>query len=210
VSGQQPGRTANSDTTPDNVDYKPTFFTAREWTFVRSACERLIPNDDHGPGALEAGVPEFIDRQMNTPYAHGALWYMQGPFREAAPELGRQSKLIPREVYRLGISAVDAHCRTEFGKDFADLPSQQRDAVLSSLEKGKIELAQVPAKLFFGQLLQNTREGFFCDPIHGGNKHMIGWKFIGFPGARADFMDFVNQGGKRYPYGPASMSGEKA
>lgn len=134
---------------------------------------------------------------------------MQGPFRESAPELGRQSKLIPRDVYQLGIKAVDAHCRAEFGKDFADLSPQQRDTVLISLENGKAELDQVPARMFFGQLLQNTREGFFCDPVHGGNKHMIGWKMIGFPGARADFMDFVNQGGKRYPYGPVSISGEK-
>lgn len=63
--------------------------------------------------------------------------------------------------------------------------------------------------MFFGQLLQNTREGYFCDPIHGGNKDLAAWKMIGFPGARADFMDFVNQNGKAYPYGPVSINGER-
>ncbi|WP_265463404.1 gluconate 2-dehydrogenase subunit 3 family protein, partial [Aeromonas salmonicida] len=55
--------------TPKQNDYQPTFFTPEEWAFVKAATARLIPADDRGPGALEAGVPEFIDRQMNTPYA---------------------------------------------------------------------------------------------------------------------------------------------
>jgi gluconate 2-dehydrogenase gamma chain len=67
------------------VDYKPHFFDAKEWAFIHAAVDRLIPSDSEGPGAVEAGVPEFIDRQMDTPYAHGALWYMQGPFQQGAP-----------------------------------------------------------------------------------------------------------------------------
>ncbi|WP_168787431.1 gluconate 2-dehydrogenase subunit 3 family protein [Paraburkholderia aromaticivorans] len=190
--------------------YKPRYFDAGEWRFLEAACDRLIPADTNGPGAVQAGVPEFIDRQMDTPYAHGALWYMQAPFAEGVPELGYQSKLVPRDLYRLGIRAVDEYCLHERGKRFADLPTEQRDEVLSGLQKSRIEFDEVPAALFFAQLLQNTREGFFCDPIHGGNRHLVGWTMIGFPGARADFMDFVNQGGKRYPYGPVSISGEKA
>ena len=69
--------------------YEPTYFTAEEWAFVNAAVARLIPADEQGPGALEAGVPEYIDRQMNTPYASGALWFMQGPFNaDAPPEMG--------------------------------------------------------------------------------------------------------------------------
>ena len=59
-------------------------------------------------------------------------------------------------------------------------------------------------------LLQNTKEGYFSDPIHGGNKHMGGWKMIGFPGARADFMDWVDQYGKAYPIGPVGIAGRRA
>ncbi|MCP3717166.1 gluconate 2-dehydrogenase subunit 3 family protein [Paraburkholderia sp. CNPSo 3281] len=189
--------------------YKPRFFDAREWAFVEAAADRLIPADSEGPGALETGVPEFIDRQMDTPYAHGALWYMQGPFQQGVPELGYQLKLVPRDIYRLGIKAVNAYCTKAYGKDFDALDASTRDSVLAALEAGKVELDGVPASVFFGQLLQNTREGYFCDPIHGGNRNMAAWKMIGFPGARADFMDFVNQNGKPYPYGPVSINGER-
>ncbi|OMG74789.1 gluconate 2-dehydrogenase subunit 3 family protein [Burkholderia ubonensis] len=198
---------ASADAAP--APYKPTFFDAREWAFVQAAVDRLIPADAEGPGALEAGVPEFIDRQMETPYAHGALWYMQAPFQQGAPELGYQLKLVPRDIYRLGIAAVDRYCAKAHGKSFADLDAATRDAVLGVLEKGSAQIDDVPPAVFFGQLLQNTREGYFCDPVHGGNRGMAAWKMIGFPGARADFMDFVNQNGKPYPYGPVSINGER-
>jgi gluconate 2-dehydrogenase gamma chain len=198
----------DSPTTP-RADYKPRFFDAKEWAFVNAAVDRLIPADSEGPGALEAGVPEFIDRQMDTPYAHGALWYMQGPFTQGAPELGYQLKLVPRDLYRLGIASVNAYCTKAYAKPFNALDAVTRDTVLGALEKDGVELPDVPAGVFFAQLLQNTREGYFCDPIHGGNRDMGGWKMIGFPGARADFMDFVNQNGDAYPYGPSSIEGKR-
>ncbi|KVP70015.1 gluconate 2-dehydrogenase [Burkholderia ubonensis] len=200
-------RAASADAA--QAPYKPTFFDAREWAFIQAAVDRLIPADAEGPGALEAGVPEFIDRQMETPYAHGALWYMQGPFRQGVPELGYQLKLVPRDIYRLGIAAVDRFCTKTHGKAFADLDAATRDAVLGALEKGSAQIDDVPPAVLFGQLLENTREGYFCDPVHGGNRGMAAWKMIGFPGARADFMDFVNQNGKPYPYGPVSINGER-
>ncbi|QGZ64331.1 gluconate 2-dehydrogenase subunit 3 family protein [Paraburkholderia acidisoli] len=203
------GAAATAGSSAQAAAYKPRFFDAREWAFVEAAADRLIPADTEGPGALEAGVPEFIDRQMDTPYAHGALWYMQGPFQQGVPELGYQLKLVPRDVYRLGIAAVNAYCTKSYGKDFDALDAATRDSVLAALEAGKVELDGVPASVFFGQLLQNTREGYFCDPIHGGNRNMAAWQMIGFPGARADFMDFVNQNGKPYPYGPVSINGER-
>jgi gluconate 2-dehydrogenase gamma chain len=206
--GGQPSESAGA-APQAHADYKPRFFDAREWAFLHAAVDRMIPADSEGPGALEAGVPEFIDRQMDTPYAHGALWYMQGPFQQGVPELGYQLKLVPRDIYRLGIKAVNAYCSKAYGKDFEALDANTRDSVLTALEAGKGELDGVPASLFYGQLLQNTREGYFCDPIHGGNRNMAAWKMIGFPGARADFMDFVNQNGKPYPYGPVSINGER-
>ncbi len=74
-------------------DWKPQFFNDREWAFINAAVARLIPADELGPGAKEAGVPEFIDRQLNTPYATGSIWYMQGPFN-------------PRRAERDGLSAA--------------------------------------------------------------------------------------------------------
>ena len=190
--------------------YQPSYFTAEEWAFINSAVAQLIPNDAQGPGALEAGVPEYIDRQMNTPYAAGALWYMQGPFNaDAAPEMGWQSKLVPKQIYRLGIAATEELCKKAYNSTFAGLDSATRDEVLKQLEAGTPKFDSVPAKMFFSFLLQNTKEGFFCDPIHGGNKGMIGWTMIGFPGARADFMDWVERN-EQYPFPAVSIRGERA
>lgn len=189
--------------------YQPVFFTAEEWAFVQAAVARLIPADELGPGALEAGAAEFIDRQMQTAYARGALWYMQGPFAaDAAPEMGYQSRLVPQDLYRLGIAAVDRWTSQQHGKPFAQLAPAQQDAALKALESGDVQLDGVPAKLFFAQLLQNTKEGFYCDPLHGGNKELVGWKLVNFPGARADFMDWVERD-ERYPLPPVSIRGER-
>jgi gluconate 2-dehydrogenase gamma chain len=129
--------------------YQPSYFTAEEWAFITAAVAQLIPNDAQGPGALEAGVPEYIDRQMNTPYAAGALWYMQGPFNaEAAPEMGWQSKLVPKEIYRLGIAATDQWTKSLNGKTFAQQDSATRDDLLKQLEAGKPQFDAVPAKIF--------------------------------------------------------------
>lgn len=195
---------------PSGETYEPTYFTAEEWAFVNAAVARLIPSDEQGPGAVEAGAPEYIDRQMNTPYASGALWFMQGPFNADAPaEMGWQSKLVPKQIYRLGIAATDDLCKKTYGSVFAGLDSATRDEVLKQLEAGNAKFDSVPPKIFFSLLLQNSREGFFCDPIHGGNKGMVGWTMIGFPGARADFMDWVERN-EQYPFPAVSIRGERA
>jgi hypothetical protein len=69
------GNPANGRT-GDN--YAPIFFTASEWDFINSAVDRLIPSGGDGPGGVEAGVPEFIDRQLELPYGRGAYFYMSG------------------------------------------------------------------------------------------------------------------------------------
>jgi gluconate 2-dehydrogenase gamma chain len=190
--------------------YSPRYFTGEEWAFLNAACGRLIPADENGPGALELGVPEFIDREMEGPFGHAANWYMQGPFASALPEFGYQSPLTPRAVYRAGIAAVESNCRRMFGnKFFAELSSTAQDSVLADLEKGALDFENVSGTAFFGFLLQNTKEGYLADPIHGGNKNMGSWKMIGFPGARADFLDWVNKYGVRYPLSPVSVAGKK-
>lgn len=191
--------------------YHPTFFTDSEWVFIQAAVDRLIPEDDLGPGALKAGVPEYIDRQMETPFGHGKLWYMQGPFHLDQPaELGYQMNMTPRDIYRHGIKDCDDYCAKHFsGKSFAQLDVKTQEAVLGDMDHAKLQFASVPAKTFFSYLLSNTKEGFMADPIYGGNKDMIGWKMVGFPGARADFMDWIEQPGVKYPYGPVSIDGRR-
>ena len=190
--------------------YSPTYFSQAEWAFINAAVDHLIPADDYGPGALQAGVPEFIDRQMEMPYGHGKLWYMQGPFHpDSVPEMGYQINQSPRQAYRHGIEDCDAWCTKKHGQVFAELDRSTQDQVLKDLQTGKAEFTSVPAKTFFDYLLSNTKEGFFADPMYGGNKGMVGWKLVGFPGARGDFMDWVDQPNAKYPYGPVSISGEK-
>src|ERR1700722_212909 len=126
-------------------DYQPKFFTADEWQFLCAAVDRLIPPDAEGPGAVEAGVPEFIDRQMDTPYAQGALWYMQGPYYEVRPELGYQMKFTPRDIYRIGIAASDRWVQAMRGKRFAALDGATQDGLLAQMEDGRAELHDIPS-----------------------------------------------------------------
>lgn len=206
-SNDKPASTAANNT---HSPYEPKYFTADEWRFVTAAVDRLIPADDLGPGAVQAKVPEFIDKQMELPYGHGKLWYMQGPFHPDQPaEMGYQLSLAPRDIYRHGIAACDGYCKQKYGKTFADLDTATQEAVLGDMEHGKVEFDAVPARTFFSYLLTNTKEGFLSDPIHGGNDGMTGWKLVGFPGARADFMDWVDQYNVKYPYGPVSISGKR-
>jgi len=190
--------------------YAPSYFRPSEWEFVQAAVGRLIPGDGPGPGGVEAGVPEFIDRQMELPYGHGSYFYMKGPFHPDSPAtLGYQLRFTPREIYRQGIEEANAAARASHGIDFARLEAARQDEFLESMEKGLLAFATVPAPALFDQLLENTREGYFCDPIHGGNRDMVAWRWIGFPGARADFTDWIDQAGVEYPYGPASIGGTR-
>ena len=188
--------------------YSPVFFQPEEWLFINAAVARLIPSDGQGPGALEAGVPEFIDRQMDAVFGYAAIWYMQGPFVESKPEFGYQAALAPRDLYRSGIAGINSYCKTSFsGKSFAELDAANQDATLKLAEAGTLALEGTSSKAFFGFLLQNTKEGYLSDPIHGGNKNAASWTMIGFPGARADFADWVGRPGEKYPLPPVSING---
>ena len=190
------------------ASYNPVFFNTVEWAFIQAAVGRLIPADATGPGGIEAGVPEFIDRQMEGAFGHAATWYTQGPFVDSRPEFGYQGKLPPRDVYRAGIAAVDDHAKSsQGGKTFAQLDAAHQDEMLKGLESGVIKFDSVSSKTFFGFLLQNTKEGYLSDPMHGGNKDAGAWKMIGFPGARADFADWVGRPGVQYPLPPVSING---
>ena len=195
---------------PPLEEYQPEFFTAGEWAFVMAATARLIPSEGDGPGAIEARVPVFIDRQLNDYYGRADIWYMDGPHDpEAGADRGWQTPLNPAELYRQAIPAFDAACEEKYGAAFAALDPQQQDEALTALQDGEIEL-QAELSLFFTTLLANTKEGYFSDPIHGGNHGMQAWVHIGFPGARAAFREWPGRHNIEYPLGPVSISGERA
>jgi gluconate 2-dehydrogenase gamma chain len=198
---------------PDNratdANYTPTFFTPPEWAFINAAAARLIPQDEHGPGAVELGVPQYVDRQMSTSWADGGIWYMQGPFFEGAAEFGYQSALTPKQQFRLGIKAIDDLCQDKFKKSFASLSRTDQDSVLQQIEKGTLKSSELPLRTFFTSfLLKTVMEGYFGDPMYGGNKDMGGWKMIAYPGVRGDYLEWVDNVGP-YPYGPVSIHGER-
>ncbi|WP_315386060.1 gluconate 2-dehydrogenase subunit 3 family protein [uncultured Stenotrophomonas sp.] len=204
----------STDATPADSaaakDYTPEFLNAAEWAFITAACDRLIPSDETGPGAVESGVPEFLDRHMQTPYAAGAIWYMQGPFLEAPSEFGYQGKLALRDIIKVGIDAFDAHCRSAFdGKTFAQLSVEEQETLLKAAEGGKLELDAISSKLFFSNLLGEVKNGYFADPKYGANKGMAAWKMIGYPGMRADYIDWIGVREKPYPLPPVDLAGRR-
>jgi gluconate 2-dehydrogenase gamma chain len=207
ISGKvpwEPGE-ANAPTPTFPGDYQ--FWTVDEALFMDAAVARLIPNDQLGAGAKEAGVTTFIDRQLAGAYGRAQSWYMQGPWPHGSETQGYQSRLTPAQLYRTAIRAIDGHCRQDLKTAFATLTNNDQDRILGNLEKGSIELDNVDGKVFFEMLLQNTLEGFFSDPMYGGNRDMVGWKLIGFPGARYDYRPFVLKHGERLSLQPVGLMG---
>lgn len=184
------------------------FFTADEARAMEAIVDRIIPPDPETPGGKDAGCAVFIDRQLKGPYGSAEGLYMLGPFIKGTKQQGPQSPLTPAELYRKGLAALDKYCReNRGGKVFAELSSDKQDDVLKQIEAGKIKFDDVDAESFFGALLQIVPEGFFSDPIHGGNRDMVGWKMIGFPGIRYDYRDWIGRHNERYPHPPVSIMG---
>lgn len=187
------------------------FFTASEREAADAITARLIPTDETGPGAREADVVTFIDRQLAGFYGRAQRWYMHPPFPDPQDTQGYQSPHTPSELWREGLAALDAHCRETFdGVAFASLPEETQDEILSALEEGEIEFETLSAQQFFEFAKEMTIEGFFCDPVYGGNRDMIGWRLVGFPGARYDYRDFLRHDGARLDIAPVSLVGAPA
>ncbi|MBV8409532.1 MAG: gluconate 2-dehydrogenase subunit 3 family protein, partial [Alphaproteobacteria bacterium] len=88
---------------------------------------------------------------------------------------------------------------------FAHGSPGQQDAYLRSLHEGHKDLGGIPGTVFFDQLWQLTLEGFFSDPVYGGNRDMLSWRMIGFPGAYASYYVVVDQHGMKIDRAPMSL-----
>ncbi|MEO8127301.1 MAG: gluconate 2-dehydrogenase subunit 3 family protein [Bryobacteraceae bacterium] len=164
------------------------FFTEHEARTVMAASERILPADESGPGATEANVVVYIDRQLAGPYGRDKFRYTKAPWIESVPEHGYQGKETPRELYRAGV--------VRLGQDFAQLAASEQDKRLMEIEK----------TYFFQMLRTHTIEGFLCDPLHGGNAGMIGWQMIGFPGPLMGYREEVEKHGVPFQRKPKSLS----
>lgn len=197
-----------SEPATSRVELARTFFSHDEHQFIVAAVARLIPGTPDDPGGVEAAVPFFIDSQLSGPYGRADRWYMEGPWGDGTEQQGYQINKTPAQLYRAAIARIEEHCREKFeGKTFAQLPEDTQDQVLKGLEKGDITLSDVPAKTFFTMFWKNTQEGFLSDPMYGGNRNFAGWKLIGFPGPRYNYVEEVTQYGKPYPHPPVGLLG---
>jgi gluconate 2-dehydrogenase gamma chain len=194
---------------PEAVEPGPwVFFAPEEGAAVEALVDRLIPPDPETPGGKDCGCAVFIDRQLAGAYGSAAGLYWSPPFLPATPEQGLQGPFTPGQLYRRTLAALDQHCRATYaGKTFAQLPNGEKDQIIAGMENGSLQLQGKVAKAFFDVLLQDTRQGFFADPIYGGNRDMAAWKMIGFPGARYDYRDWVERHNERYPHPPISIGG---
>jgi gluconate 2-dehydrogenase gamma chain len=197
---------------PANADTL-LFFNDEEAKFVTAAIDRLIPGDDRWAGAKDAGVLYYIDRQLAGGYGAGARMYLKGPWSPDAPtQQSYQLRYSPAELYRIGIAESRKYVTGKHsGRELWDLGADDADAALKELESGTATLDSIPSPVFFETLLANTIEGYFADPIYGGNRDMVSWRMLGFPGAYAQYFELVDQYGYVYsrpPLGIASDSGE--
>ena len=135
------------------------FLTVDEARALAAICDQIIPPDED-PGAAWVGVVNYIDRQLC------------GPLQRL------------RNLYRRGIAAVDKSSRALYGADFADLAAAKQVELLAMMEQGQAPgeaWKQISSAEFFGLVLDQTMQGFYGDPRHGGNREGASWKMLGIP-----------------------------
>lgn len=181
------------------------FFRPDEAQFLASAVDRFIPPDEEWPGAVDAGVVDYIDQQMAGKWGSAGYMYWHGPFKQGTPSQGYQLPFTPAELFRRAIAAINEHFTAQ-GKPFHLLAPDEQDRYLQMLLANGTTLNSVPSKIFADFLLQHTIEGYFADPIYGGNKNMAGWKMVGFPGPYADYYELIGQHGIKLDREPVSIA----
>ena len=138
------------------------FFTEKEVSLVNAIIEQIIPTDEW-PGAKDAGVANFIDKQLVGPY------------------------IRYQEKYRNGLTAIASSCKLLYQKSFEELPWDKQTDYLKIMEAGKLAELLKPDKsshaenswrdradrTFFGLIRDHTMQGFYGSPRHGGNKNYV-------------------------------------
>lgn len=185
------------------------FFTQWEFELVTAMAETIWPTDDLGPGARPAGVGNYIDGQLAGAWGQGHRMYLNGPFYTPADTgHGWQIPLTPAQVYRAFLPGFDQYVRTTYGNVYQSLAAAQQATAMTDIQSNKavIPLAGSTAFRagdFFSMFRQNVLEGMLADPAYGGNRDMVGWKWIGYPGdpmRRGDVYYQYIFSSKKYPY----------
>ncbi len=174
------------------------FLTEAEERLLTALVDRIIPRDEW-PSASEAGVVDFFDFQLTTDWGHGQGLYRKGPHTAGNPRQGYQLPYTPSEFYRRALADKAL-------AGFEGLAPAAQDALLTRLEKNELSLGDIPGGTFFTILRQNTLDGYFSDPIHGGNRDMASWRMIGFPGAHAYYITEIDRFELDYARPPAGVA----
>ena len=162
--------------------------TADEAAFFGAAYDTIIPADALSPSGTDCGCVAYIDRQLAGSWGNGGHFYRNGPFLpDPKPEYGYQLPLTPREYFAAGIRAANSWSVKTYGKTFDRLSPGDRAAALTAMEKGEAKFDDLDSKQFFEMLLQSAVEGFFADPMYGGNRNKVSWKMLGYPGLPATY-----------------------
>lgn len=175
------------------------FFSEHEWATIEAAAARVIPTDDD-PGATEARVIVFIDRYLSGIDFHYAAADGSG-FLQMAGKDARSARERVRDLQRLyrdGVVELDILAREAGVADFISGTADQQDAILErisgapkperiSLDSNEVFFSRLQGstdegKPFFDTLCLHVRQGFYADPVYGGNADRVGWEVIGFPG----------------------------
>ncbi len=185
------------------------FFTPHEALTVDALTSRIMPGSTDDPGAHEAGVYVYIDNYLSFNSGKDSPTYSKPPFavvysgdsppeqltqshfdlvfvkKKEADRYGTQTILSPAAIYRVGLAKVDDYAQSLFGKMFIDLSPDQQDQIVGDLADDRARGFTEPgAKEFFTTLRTDVVNGMFADPAYGGNRDMVGWRMIGYPGAQ--------------------------
>ncbi|MNI22650.1 Gluconate 2-dehydrogenase subunit 3 precursor [compost metagenome] len=178
------------------IDYNraPMFFNQAQLQVTEAATERLYPKDDIGPGAAELGVAFYIDHQMASPWGVNAREYRVGPFLKGEATQGDYQSLLRRDLFTMGLQALEDESKKKYTKSFIELADEERDAILTSMQKGEIMVVNgAMGKSFFNLMFNLTMEGVYSDPLYGGNKNMLGWKMRKYPGNQMSYTDIMEK-----------------
>lgn len=151
---------------------------------LRAICETVLPAGPAGPGAGEAGVVAYIVGQLAGEWGGGARMYRDPPFAAPAHEgHGWQSPMTPLEVYRYGLGVLAEHCRSRYGASPSGLGVAELEDLVEAWVDGRVAgFDDVASEAFFAMVRDNVAEGLFSDPRYGGNRGLIGWRWLGYPG----------------------------
>lgn len=215
----EPETQSKKENTTNFQEARQFFSRLEDFHVLEAATEQIFPKDDSGPGAIELGVPYFIDKQLNGSWGMNAKDYRHAPFLKFdqvesmkgkdedkyptnPPFLGNkpntelqrhQSRLTRGEIFIEGLRKMNQISQKRFKKPFYEIDEDQQIEILQDFESGKVKMTGVAAENFFILLRRMTLEGAFADPLYGGNRNMAGWKMKEYPGPQPSYANIIEK-----------------